>query len=268
MTFEPHPAQLLAPDRAPARLTLQHRKVELLKANGADEVFIQPFDRSFSQLSPEQFFESVLVNKLHAAAIVTGENYCFGANRSGDIGLLRELGSEKNVRVETHAGVQHQAELVSSSRIRNCVATGQVEKATDLLGRVYDIEGSVVEGDKRARTLGFPTANMDCEDTLSPANGVYAVLVKRLDAPEGTLLRGVLNLGHRPTFQAGKASEVHLLDFDQNIYGARLRIGFCVRIRSEKAFPSAEALVRQIRHDIEEARARLQGFDPGLVKWL
>jgi riboflavin kinase / FMN adenylyltransferase len=157
---------------------------------------------------------------------------------------------------------------VSSSRVRELLQRGEARTATALLQRPHEVEGEVVRGDGRGRTIGFPTANLRCDPVLLPTDGVYAVAARDLHAPGASLLHGVTNLGTRPTFEAGRAVEVHLFDFDADLYGHRLRIGFVERIRGERRFESVQALEAQIARDAEAARAALDGTDTELLGWL
>ncbi len=271
LTFDPHPLHFVAPDRAPPLLTDVARRVELLRAAGADEVVVQRFDRDFSLLSPEAFVDEILVRELGACAVVVGRDFRFGAGRAGDVALLEQLGGARGLRVSTVAPVSFDGELVSSSQIRAALARGEVERAARMLTRVHDLTRRVVRGDQRGRTIGVPTANLELAGLLAPADGVYAVAVRVLDGePSLTATRhqGVANLGVRPTVQGGRSMEVHLLDFDADLYGRQLRIGFVARLRSELKFPDLAALRAQIERDIEAARAALQVCDPRLLAWI
>ncbi len=264
--FVPHPAEVLAPERAPPALTSADRRTELLMALGADRVHQQTFDRDFASLSPEAFVEEVLVRKLETAAIVVGPDFRFGQGRAGDIETLEALGATHGFDVRRVEPITIGSDRVSSTRIRTLLAAGEVGEACRLLGRVHDVTGRVVRGDQRGRTIGFPTANLDPEKVVLPSDGVYAVVAKVLDEP--AILHGVANLGVRPTFEAGRSVEVHLFDFDRDVYDQRLRVGFVARVRGEKKFDGLEELVAQIGRDADEARKILAEDGGESWRWL
>ena len=265
MFFDPHPAAVVAPQRVPGLLTTSARRTDLLLGAGAEVVLAQPFDRGFASLSPRRFAEDVLVKRAGARAVVVGPDFRFGLQRTGDVALLTELGHELGFDVAQVDPVLHDGERVSSTRVRSLLERGDVAGAAPLLGRAHDVDGVVVEGDRRGRTIGFPTANLACEPIVLPADGVYAVVVRRLDRPDAPRLGGVANLGERPTFAAGRAAEVHLLDFEGDLYGVRLRMAFVTRIRPERRFEHVEALKDQIGADVAAARRALVAVDEG---WL
>jgi riboflavin kinase / FMN adenylyltransferase len=271
LTFDPHPLHFIACDRAPPLLTTVARRSELLRASGADEVVVQKFDQPFAQLSPEGFVEEVLIRKLHARAVVVGADFRFGAKRAGDIETLASLGVKHGFEVTTVSPITLDGEVISSSHVRALLTAGEVERASRMLARVHDLERRVVEGHRRGRTIGFPTANLELEGLLAPADGVYAVCIRILDdgpeLPDGQLL-GVANLGVRPTVSGGRSMEVHLLDFAGDLYGRTLRIGFVARLRGETKFPDLDALKAQIARDVESGRAALSRCDPKLLAWI
>lgn len=277
LTFDPHPLHFIAPDRAPPLLTSVARRAELLRAAGADEVAVQRFDRAFADLSPEAFVEQVLVQRLGARAVVVGADFHFGANRAGDVALLDSLGARHGMRITTVAPVMLDGELVSSSHVRAALIQGDVERAARMLTRVHEVTRRVVEGHKRGRTIGFPTANLELGGLLTPADGVYAVSVRVVDAPDGATApieasapryQGVANLGVRPTVDGGRSLEVHLLDFQGDLYGRWLRVGFVARLRGEVKFPDLAALRAQIARDVEAGRRALSACDPRLIAWI
>jgi len=268
LTFDPHPLRLLAPERAPASLTSMTRRVKLLREAGCDDVHVARFDAAFAAQSPERFVDDVLVRDLAARGVVLGPDFRFGAKRAGDRALLEELGRARDLTVVPVAPLCDEGGAISSSRIRALLREGDVTQAAALLGRVHDVEGVVVRGDQRGRTLGFPTANMRPEDVLLPADGVYAVVARRLDVPDAPCLGGVANLGVRPTVGAGRSVEVHLFDWHGDLYDAPLRVGFVARLREERRFAGLDALVAQIRHDADDARARVQGREQEYGRWL
>lgn len=258
LTFEPHPLALLAPDRAPTPITALPRRVELLRAAGADEVVVDRFDPAYAAQTAEAWIERVLVRNLGARIVVVGPDFRFGHGRSGTLDLLRERGRARGFDVVEVTPVMVGGARVSSTRIRQALREGDLDVVTRMLTRVHEIEGTVVHGSHRGRTIGVPTANLDCEPVLMPADGVYAVLARALGPTPGPLWRGVANLGSRPTFAAGRSVEVHLFDVDADLYGARLRVGFVARLRAEQKFDSVEALRAQIAKDAAAARARLR----------
>jgi riboflavin kinase/FMN adenylyltransferase len=277
MTFDPHPTHLVGRERGVALLTEPSRRVEILRALGADEVVVKPFDAQLAALSPDEFAEQVLVSELSARAVVVGHDFRFGAGRAGDVSTLKQLGARLGFDVHDLAKVDVEGGPVSSSRIRTAIASGDVQLATRLLGRVHDVTRSVVRGDQRGRTIGVPTANLELPGTLLPENGVYAVCARILgegseqsgsSAPGAALLWGVANLGTRPTVSAGRSFEVHLLDFEGDIYDRTLRVGFVTRLRDERKFSDLSALKQQIQIDIETARERLQQCAPELLTWI
>ena len=252
-TFHPHPRAVLGAGDPPMLLTPLGLRREMLLRSGADEVVEIPFDLELSRKSPEEFVRDVLVGEIGARVVVVGENFRFGNRAAGDVGDLRRLMRKEGgdaVAVEVR-GVGRGAGI-SSTRIRALISEGEVAEAAGLLGRPYVLRGKVVVGDRRGRSIGFPTANvMPEEDAAIPARGVYAgfVLVgdERYDA--------CTNIGVAPTFgRAESRVEAHLLDFDGELYGRIVDVGFTRRIRGEKKFSGVEELKAQIQHDVEEAR--------------
>lgn len=268
LTFEPHPAQLFAGARAPASLTTSSRRVELLRGAGCDEVHVATFDAAFAAQSPESFVDEVLVRTLHARAVVLGPDFRFGVKRAGDVALLERLGRARDFDVVPLAPLCEDGAPISSSRVRAAVSDGDVQRAAALLGRVHDVDGEVVRGDQRGRTLGFPTANLRASGALLPADGVYSVVVRRLGLPSAPVLGGVANLGVRPTVGAGRSVEVHLFDWSGDLYGAPLRVGFVARLREERRFEGLDALAAQIVEDVAQARLGVRGREQELGRWL
>jgi len=269
LTFDPHPAALLAPERAPTPLTTPERRVQLLLGCGANEVQVQPFTREFAGQDPAAFIE--WLQRAGARAVVVGADFRFGKGRAGNVEILRQLCSTANIALTIAQEVQVAGQRVSSSAIRREVAAGAVSHASEMLGRVHDVSGLVIEGDRRGRQLGFPTANLDPEPVLLPADGVYSVVARVLDADQGTdqpLVEGVANIGQRPTFAAGRALEVHLFDWDDDIYGKRLRVGFVDRVRDEAKFPSVDALKAQIQVDCDRARGTFGDAAREMWAWI
>jgi len=252
MFFDPHPAAFFRPETAPLLLTTTARRAELLRDAGVDRVDVRTFDEAFSSLDAGAFAD--LLAELETVAVVVGPDFHFGSGRSGNVTSLRELGEARGFEVLVEEPVTFEGELVSSTRTRRCLEWGDVTSAARLLTRPHDVDGRVVKGDQRGRTIGFPTANLDCDPVLLPADGVYAVRA----AIDGRVVGGVANLGVRPTFEAGRSVEVHFLDFEGDLYERTLRVAFVARVRPEKRFDGADALVAQIREDVEEARSILE----------
>jgi riboflavin kinase/FMN adenylyltransferase len=266
LTFDPHPLSLFDPDNAPEKLTLHPRRAELLQGAGADSVFVQPFTPEFAALSPEAFVDWLLAQD--ARALVVGPDFRFGKQRQGDVALLCELGKQRGFEVAIEEPVLLQGERVSSSAIRLAVRSGDVARASRMLGRFHEVQGRVVQGDQRGRTIGFPTANLFPEPVLPPCDGVYAVIARELGGSERVVLEGIANLGTRPTFAAGRSVEVHLFDFARDIYGAELRVGFVERVRGERRFSGVAELKEQILRDCDSARETLRTRNPELERWI
>jgi riboflavin kinase/FMN adenylyltransferase len=254
LTFDPHPAQVLG-RRVPPALTALAQKAELLEALGVDTVAVLPFTREVAGLSPEAFARGVLAGALGARHVVVGESFRFGRRQAGDAPGLARLGDGLGFTVQAVPPVLDEGRPVSSSRVREALAAADVAHAATLLGRPHFVDGVVVEGDRRGRTIGFPTANLDPGPGLLPARGVYAGPCR---LPDGRAPLAVVNVGQRPTFGGGTVTvEAHLLDFSGDLYGARLRLSFAARLREEQRFAAVDALVAQIGRDIERARALL-----------
>ncbi len=262
LTFWPHPAKVLAPALVPPLITTRERRRELLAEAGCDAVIEQPFDRAFASLTPTEF-EALLLDGLGARAVVVGYDFSYGRGRAGGVESLRVACEERGATLDIVPQVRVDGLVASSTQVREMVLAGHVEGARTLLGRDFDLDGPVVAGDGRGRTIGVPTANIASETELWPAIGVYATRVR---LPGGEWAQGACNVGLNPTFrpqsESGLASraisiEVHVLDRSLDLYGQKLRLAFVARLRPERRFPTAEALVEQIRLDIEETRRRL-----------
>jgi riboflavin kinase / FMN adenylyltransferase len=266
LTFDPHPLSLLAPERAPTSITTMARRTELLLAAGADHVIVQTFTREFAALEPEAFLQTLLDRA--ARALVVGPDFRFGRDRAGDVGLLQQFGARHGLDVIVEPPVRIAGERVSSSAVREAIARGDIAHATALLGHVPELEGLVVEGHRRGRTIGFPTANLITDPVLHPTDGVYAVVVRVLDRDPSGLLHGVANLGVRPTVAGGRSFEVHLLDWSGDLYGARMRVGLVTKLRPEQKFPGIDALTAQIRLDCEAARGTLAAASGATWAWI
>ena len=258
VTFDPHPASVVAPEHAPRLLTSVARRLELLEDLGIDRVVVVAFDEDRATQAPSSFVEEVLVVELGATTIVVGENFRFGRERAGDVALLESLAGELGYVVEPVALDASGDAPISSSRIRAAVASGDVVGAAAMLGRPHELEGTVVKGDGRGRGLGFPTANLDVIDLLAvPAVGIYAGTWTRRS---GERHAAAISVGRRPTFysDADVLVEAYLLDFDDDLYGETSRVSFTARLRGEERFDSVEALVAQIGDDVAATRAALE----------
>lgn len=255
MTFEPHPVRVLKQNGHLQLITLYEQKVELIENSGVDVLICVPFTKEFAAISAKEFVEDILLKSIGMKAIVVGEDYTFGKNREGDIALLQTYAKNLGFEVIIADWIQTSKNgpgRISSTRTRELVMAGKVGEAKKLLGRYYQIRGIVTTGRNRGgKLLGFPTANINLQDELCPKNGVYAVTVECM----GKTLRGVANIGYSPTFDDHVFSvEVHILDFNDNIYGQKIRVNFVRRIRDEKKFSGISELSDQIKKDIVKAR--------------
>jgi len=259
MTFEPHPLRLLRQNNRPPLITLLEQKLELIERSGIDVLICVPFTRQFAAIPAAAFVEELLVRKIGLKAIVVGEDYAFGKNREGDIGLLKELAPRLGYEVVVTSlirTVKGMSERISSTAIREMVLEGKMEPACKMLGRHFQVRGVVVSGrDRGGRLLGVPTANLKLEDELCPKTGIYAVTAEIA----GALHRGVANIGYSPTFEDRQFTvEVHILDFHDDIYGQKIHVNFVKRLRDEMKFAGIDALKRQIELDIDCARRVLE----------
>lgn len=252
ITFEPQPQEFFAPDRAPPRLTRFREKLQALRRYAVDRVLCIRFNRTFSQLPPESFIERILVQGLNVRYLVVGDDFHFGHQRRGDFAMLQAAGAAHGFPVVNMHTFGIDGERVSSTRVREALAGGNLKRAEQLLGRPYRMSGRVARGDQRGRTIGFPTANLHLHRRSTPLQGVYAVEVFGLaDEP----LPGVANVGNRPTVDGTRSLlEVHLLDFAKDIYGCYVHVDFLLRIRAERRFESFDALKQQIQLDAQAAR--------------
>jgi riboflavin kinase/FMN adenylyltransferase len=261
-TFEPHPRKVLRPDSAPALLTTLDQKLELIEAAGVDAVVLEPFTLEFARTPPDVFVRECLHARLGPQEVYVGYDFHFGRDREGSMRLLTELGPRLGFAVTIIPEVEVDEGDVNSTRIRQLLADGEPGIAARMLGRAYTVRGTVVKGEARGRGLGFPTANLEAENEVLPAAGVYAGRLRLLDAGEpkaGTLLPVVTNVGRRPTF-AGEAlrAEAHVIGWSGDLYGRKVEVSFGSRLRPERKFESVEALRRQIAADVDEARSRLE----------
>ena len=258
ITFDRHPASVVRPESAPKLLTDIDQKLELLEKTGVDATMIVSFDASQSTEEPASFVKRVLVDALNTQVIVVGEDFHFGVKRAGNVAMLRDLGKQFDFEVAPVQLIQRPdgvTEPVSSTSIRRALAGGQVEVATNLLGRAYEVRGVVVNGDKRGRTIGFPTANVEVPNAMClPADGVYA---GKFQCDDGSVHSCAINLGRRPTFfehADHSLLEAHLLDFAGDLSGQKVMVTFEHFLRSERKFDGLEAIKTQLQLDVEAAR--------------
>lgn len=253
MLFEPQPQEFFQRDAPPPRLARFREKLELLRQSGVDRILCLRFDARLAALTAEEFIERVLVGGLQVRYLAVGKDFQFGHRRRGNFALLAAAGRARGFEVTAVPAFRLGAQRVSSTAIRQALAAGDLILAERMLGRPYAIEGRVVFGDRRGRTLGFPTANIPLRRRTSPLRGVYVVEVHGLDSAP---VKGVANVGTRPTVGAARALvEVHLFDFDQDIYRRQVKVVFLHKLRNERRFDSLAELQRQIGYDVAQARA-------------
>lgn len=252
MTFDPHPVRIMKPGNGPWLITPTPQKLELIDKAGIQIIFCLRFTKEFAAISARDFVKNILVDKIGIKELVVGYDYTFGHNREGNLSLLREMGDQMGFAVHLVGPVHVDHVLVSSTSIRTLVREGKLDEAEVLLGRSYQLQGTVVKGHNRGgRLLGFPTANLLVEDELLPKVGVYAVTV----LIEGKTYDGVTNVGYNPTFQDQALSvETHILDYSGELTGRTIRVNFVKRLRDEKKFSGIKELVAQIDRDVAEAR--------------
>lgn len=261
VTFDVHPAKVLRPENAPLMLTSNEQRMRLFEAAKIDFTYLMHFDMERSKTSVEEFVANVLVGRLNAQLVVVGEDFHFGRARSGNVDRLIELGAQHDFEVIGMPLLQEDGaiEPISSTAIRRSLAGGDVAAAARMLGRPFEIEGEVVRGDQRGRTIGFPTANiLVTPDRAWPADGVYA---GRCTTPEGTVHTCAINIGRRPTFEQHAENsllEAHLIDFDGDLYGKWLRVEFIEFLRSEQRFDGIDALSAQLKKDVAATREALR----------
>ncbi len=252
LTFEPHPVRVIHPEAAPKLIMPFSAKRDVIDGLGVEELVVIPFDHDFSRIPAEEFIERILVETLGATTVSIGENFRFGAKAAGD---QRMLAARDEFETQIVPLVEVDGETVSSTRIRALVAAGDVEAAMHCLAAPFLLEGEVIEGDRRGRELGFPTANIVPDDELvCPGHGVYAGFANGKPA--------AVHVGVRPMFETGRGLlvEPHLIDFDGDLYGQTLRVAFIGRLRGEKRFPSVEDLIAQMHRDVDDARELCAGF--------
>jgi len=252
MTFDPHPPRVVRPDKAPPLLMTKAQKLEAIAAAGVQGAAIVRFTPALSNWEPETFVRSVLVDWLRVAEVWVGANFLFGHDRTGNFSMLRLLGARYGFKAEKIDPVRYKDFVVSSTRVRRLVSEGRVDEAGALLGHHYFLDGTIVRGDARGRTIGFPTANLCTDNELLPPHGVYATTA-RID---GIVHPSVTNIGTRPTVDTSGRTviETHVFDFDRDLYGKTVRISFVQRLRDERAFASLDELRAQIEADCQRAR--------------
>lgn len=261
LTFWPHPGKVLQPDLAPKLITTLRRKLELMEAAGLSAVIVQPFTLEYARTSPEDFERAVL-DVVGARHLVVGADFTYGRARAGTVETLREAARPRGAQLHVVAPVTVDGVVASSTKVREYILEGRVGAAQRLLGRSFDLDGTVVSGHGRGRTIGWPTANVDTQNELRPAPGVYAVRVRLLGDAVGAWLSGAANIGVKPTFGGTEVTvEVHLIDFQGDLYGREVRVQFLERLRAELRFGSVAELAGQIRRDVEAARTVIARAD-------
>ena len=254
LSFEPHPREFFSPENAPTRLSSLREKAGWLDQTGIDRLHVFRFNRAFSALAASEFIQRILVDTLHARYVLVGDDFRYGAQRAGDFTLLVEQGRSAGFDAEALSTVQIDGERASSTAVRTALAAGDLAHAAQLLGRPYSICGRVMHGDKLGRELGYPTANVQIQHNRPPLSGIFAVTASNIN---GRDLPGVASLGVRPTIKTTTAApvlEVHLFDFDTQLYGRRIRVNFLHKLRDEAKFPDLPSLIAQIGRDVDEAK--------------
>jgi riboflavin kinase/FMN adenylyltransferase len=252
LTFDRHPSSIVAPAKAPQLIFAVPQKLREIGELGVDAILLSEFTREFSLQSGEQFVRNLARELTRLTSVSVGSTFTFGYKKSGNVDLLRQLGTELGFQVHGLAAVSLDGQVVSSTRIRERISAGDLDAASQMLGRPYSIRGRVIRGDQLGRKIGFPTANLDITGLLTPPNGVYAVIAMG----NGFAIRGVANIGMRPTLSSSQPErrfEVHLLNFSQDIYDSELEVIFAGFIRPEQRFASLEELKAQIARDISAA---------------
>jgi len=253
IVLDPHPASVLRPHGAPPALTALPRRAELMTAVGIDFLLVCEATRDFLNQTADEFFQSLVVDTLAGRALVEGPNFFFGRDRTGNVTRLKELCDEQNIQLTIVDPSVRDDRMVSSSRIREAIASGEIVLANEMLGAIYRLTGTVVSGEGRGRQLGFPTANLISIGELLPDNGVYA---GRALMADGEIRVAAIHIGPNPTFDEEKKTkvEVHLLDYDGGLYDQRLTVELIGRVREIKKFPSASELITQMRIDLDQVR--------------
>ncbi len=262
-TFEPHPRKVLQPDRSPSLLTTLEQKIELVAASGIDVLIVEPFDLAFARTPPLEFVTEYVHSRIAPTEVYVGYDFHFGKDREGSMRLLTDTGPQLGFSVTIIPEVTLGGRDVNSTRIRDLLAQGLVEEVRSLLGRAFSVRGSIVEGLKRGRDMGFPTANLAPDNETLPSPGVYVCAVRFLDDGEpgrGEVIPSVTNLGYRPTFDDDRSlvAEAHLLDFAGDVYDRKVEFDFLARLRGEERFESLDHLKAQIARDVDASRVWLK----------
>ena len=252
LTFEPHPREFFSSEKNNFLLQTNSQKIETLRKHGIDNLINLKFDKNLSELHPEEFIEKILFKNLSLKHVFVGKDFKFGKNRKGDIDTLKNIGTKYNIGVSSISLKTLNTVSISSSKIREHLKSGNIIEANKLLGRPYKISGLVIEGDKRGRSINFPTANIKLENLIMPAFGVYSVSVKGI---ENKIYNGIANIGRRPTVNyRGVLLEVNIFDFNNNIYGKEISVNLLNFIRKEKKFDGIESLKTQIKNDVRVSK--------------
>lgn len=259
MTFDPHPLDVVRPGSHPSQLSTLDRRAELVEELGIDVFVVMPFTRDFMKLTPQEYVQNLLVDRLHVAEVVIGDNFTFGKQAAGTLDTMRELGAQYGFDVDGVQLLGEHAVTFSSTYIRGCLSEGNVGAAAEALGRPHRVEGVVVHGDGRGKGLGFPTANVaPTMHAAIPADGVYAgwfTVVEPGDEFAGQRYMAAISVGTNPTFDGrNRTVEPHLLDFDGDLYGKHVGVDFVEQLRGMRKFESIEALVEGIGKDVDQAR--------------
>ena len=266
ITFHPHPRRVLSNPDAPALLTSLDERIERFQKHGIDHLVIVPFDPSFAEMSAEQYIKDFLIAHFNPRCIVIGYDHRFGKNRTGDFTMLSEMGKRNGYTVCEIPETMLNASSISSTNIRQALLNGNIGMANDLLSYPFQLSGIVVEGDKLGRTLGFPTANLYVTDSdkLIPSSGVYAVMVQLREQQQTRYFKGMMNIGYRPTVNGKERRiEVHIFDFDEEIYGNKLKVELVAYTRKEMKFSGLDALKAQLNKDKSDINILLQDFNAG-----
>ena len=252
LTFEPHPREFFSSEKNNFLLQTNSQKIETLRKHGIDNLINLKFDKNLSELQPEEFIERILFKNLSLKHVFVGKDFKFGKNRKGDIDTLKNIGARYNIGVSSISLKTLNTVSISSTKIREHLKSGNIIEANKLLGRPYKISGLVIEGDKRGRSINFPTANIKLENLIMPAFGVYSVSVKGI---ENKIYNGIANIGRRPTVNdRGVLLEVNIFDFNNNIYGKEISVNLLNFIRKEKKFDGIESLKTQIKNDVRVSK--------------
>jgi riboflavin kinase/FMN adenylyltransferase len=253
LTFEPHPREYFAPNKAPTRLTTLREKLEQFQLLGIDYVFVLPFNKHIAELSAQAFIDNLLVHDLQIRTLLVGDDFCFGYQRRGNLAMLKAAGAHYGFQVTNLPTITQKDQRISSSAIRAALQNGELDKAQALLGRPYSISGKVIHGDKLGRVLGYPTANIHLKHTPPPLQGIFCVEIHGLDKR----YQGTASLGVRPTVKhnAPFVLEVFIFDFNSQIYQHHIRIDFLKKLRDEIKFPDITSMTEQMQCDIEQTKA-------------